>query len=72
MKRFLDRTGFSETMALTLAVWLCSMFLVGLIVLPLFGSGVALITALGLLAALLAICWGVCGYHATNNQGTRQ
>jgi hypothetical protein len=61
-------TGFSETMALTLVVWLCSLLLVGLVIFPLFGSKVALATGLGLLIALLAVCWGVCGYHAANNR----
>jgi hypothetical protein len=71
MKRFTNLTGFSETLALTLVVWLCSLLLVGLVVLPLFGSKVALVTGLGLLVALLAICWGVCGYHVVNNKEIR-
>jgi hypothetical protein len=74
MKRFTNLTGltgFSETMALTLVVWLCSLLLVGLVVLPLFGSAVALVTGLALLVALLAICWGVCGYHVVKNKEVR-
>ena len=71
MKRFTNLTGFSETMALTLVVWLCSLLLVGLIVLPLFGAKVALVTAGGLLVAVLALCWGICGYHVVNNKEVR-
>lgn len=71
MKRFTNLTGFSETMALTLVIWLCSLLLVGLVVLPLFGSRVALVTAGGLLVALLALCWGICGYHIVNHKEVR-
>lgn len=71
MKRLSNLTGFSETMALTLVVWLCSLLLVGLVVLPLFGSKVALVTAGGLLVAVLALCWGICGYHVVNNKEVR-
>jgi len=67
MKRFSHLAGFSETMILALAVWLCSLLLVGLVVVPLFGFKVAVAAGLGLLVALLVICWGVCGYHVVDN-----
>ena len=63
MRHLLHRSDLSETMALTLVIWLCSLVLVGLIVLPLFGRTVAAIVAVGLLAALLVVCWGICAYR---------
>lgn len=68
MKHLSQRVGLSETMALTLLVWLCSLVLVGLIVLPLFGLRVAGIVAVGLLAVLLVICWGICVYRLPNTR----
>lgn len=59
-KQWLDRFTSSETMAVILVVWLCSLIAIGLIVTPLFGAKVAGVTALGLLAALLLLCWGLC------------
>lgn len=67
----LKRFGFhSDEMLLALAVWLCSLPLIGLVVIPLFGLKVAGITALVLLFSLMAICWGVCGWQiiATRKQ----
>jgi hypothetical protein len=64
-KRWLDRFTSSETMAVILVVWLCSLIAIGLIVTPLFGAKAAGVTAVGLLAALLLLCWGLClGGHS--------
>ncbi len=68
MKHLSQRVGLSETMALTLMVWLCSLVLVGLIVLPLFGLRVAGLVAVGLLAVLLVICCGICVYRLPNTK----
>lgn len=55
------RIGFhSEEMALALFLWLCSLPLVALIVIPLFGRTVAAIVALALFFVAMAICWGLC------------
>ncbi|MEW5938308.1 MAG: hypothetical protein AB1750_01490 [Chloroflexota bacterium] len=51
-----------DDMALALAVWMCALPLTGLIVLPLFGVKIGLLTAAGLLVGVLAICWGVCSW----------
>ncbi len=60
----LKRFGFhSDEMLLALAVWLCSLPLVALVVIPLFGLKVAGITALVLFFILMAICWGVCEWQ---------
>lgn len=60
LKLWLERFASSETMALFLVLWLCSLVAVGLIVAPLFGPNVAGAVALALLVTLLAICWGIC------------
>lgn len=57
------KTDLPATMALTIVLWLCSLILVGLVVAPLFGPGVAWIVAIGLLVVFLALCWGVCTYR---------
>jgi hypothetical protein len=49
-----------DTMALSLAVWMCSLPLVALVVIPLFGPEAAGIVALALFFVALAICWGIC------------
>lgn len=61
MKKYLFPTSdLPEMMLLALVVWLCSLVLIGLVVTPLFGPQVGLTTAIVLLIALLALCWGVC------------
>ncbi len=53
---------YSEDMALALIIWVCTLPLVGIIVAPLFGSQVALISALLLLILIMVVCWGICGW----------
>jgi uncharacterized membrane protein (DUF485 family) len=53
-----------EMMALAFMVWLCSLSLVALFVFPFFGLQTAAAVALGILLALLAICWALCGRAA--------
>ena len=55
----------SDEMLLALAVWLCSLPLVALVVIPLFDLKVAGVTALALFLVVMAICWGVCGWKIT-------
>lgn len=63
MKAWVERYISSETMALTLMIWLCCLVVIGLSIMPLFGVKVAALTALGLLVALLIICWGICSFR---------
>jgi len=42
---------------LALFVWMCTLPLVGLLVVPFFGWGVGLTMACGLLLTILALCW---------------
>ena len=57
------KTDLPATMALTIVLWLCSLVLVALVVVPLLGWQVAWIVAIGLLIVDLALCWGVCAYR---------
>lgn len=52
----------SEDMTLALIIWICTLPLVAHFVAPLMGIGVAWLTALALFIAILAVCWGVCGW----------
>lgn len=58
MFKWLD-THFDQ-MALTIVVWLCSLPLIVLVVLPLFSLQVAVVAALVLFFVMLAVCWGIC------------
>ena len=61
-------TFHSEDMALALFLWLCSLPLVALIVLPLFGRTVAAIVALALFFLAMAICWGICTWKIVKTE----
>lgn len=50
----------ADAMAITIVLWLCSLPLIALLILPLFGPAAALWTALALLVVFLVLCWGVC------------
>lgn len=52
----------SDDMALALVLWLCTLPLVGLFIVPFFGVKVGAIIAVALFIAAMAICWGICGW----------
>ena len=52
----------SDEMALALVVWLCSLPLVALIIIPLLGLNAAGLVAIALLFLAMAMCWGACGW----------
>jgi hypothetical protein len=57
----LSRLGFqSDMMALSLVVWLCSLPLVAIFILPFFGLPAAISVSVGLLIFALIACWGIC------------
>ena len=62
-KRLNLRALRSEDMALTLILWLCSLPLVGFVVVSFFGLKVAVVVAVVLFFAAMAICWGLCGWR---------
>jgi len=51
----------SDEMALALVLWLCSLPLIALIVIPHLGLNAAGLVALALLVVVMALCWGACG-----------
>lgn len=51
-----------DDMALAIIIWLCTLPLVGLLVLPFFGLKVGLVVAAALFIAAMVICWGICGW----------
>ncbi len=64
-----QRLGFhSDEMLLALALWLCSLPLVALVGIPLFGPKVAGAVALALFFVALAVCWGMCGWKVFKGQ----
>lgn len=62
---------FSEDMAMALIIWICTLPLVAFIVMPLFGQRVAGLTALALFVAILAACWGVCGWKLVRGESQK-
>ena len=51
-----------DDMALAIVIWLCTLPLVGLLVIPFFGLEVGLIVAIALFIAAMVICWGICSW----------
>jgi hypothetical protein len=59
---FRKLTFDSGDMALALVLWLCSLPLVALLVVPWFGFKVGAVVAVVLFFVAMAVCWGVCGW----------
>ncbi|HET8679101.1 MAG TPA: hypothetical protein VFM39_03210 [bacterium] len=53
-------SGNTSWMLTGLLLWLCSLPLIGLLVLPGFGTRAALVVAAVLLAAVGVACYGIC------------
>lgn len=51
-----------DDMALAVGIWLCTLPLVGLLVVPFFGLKAGLAAAAALFVAAIVICWGICGW----------
>ena len=51
-----------DDMALAIVIWLCTLPLVGLLVIPFFGLKVGLIVAVALFIVAMVICWGICSW----------
>jgi len=62
----------SDEMAVALAVWLCALPLVGLVVWPRWGPVAFGGGAFVLLAGLLLLCWGMCGWKWVRRSGPRR
>ena len=51
-----------DHMALAVLTWMCTVPLVGLLVLPFFGLEISLLIALVLFISILVVCWGICSW----------
>jgi len=56
-----------DDMAVAIVIWLCTLPLVGLLVIPFFGLKVGLIVAVALFIAAMVICWGICSWKLFRN-----
>ena len=59
LKRF---ASHFDDMALAIIIWMCTLPLVGLLVVPFFGLKVGLISAVALFIVAMVICWGICSW----------
>ena len=59
LRRF---AGHFDDMALAIIIWMCTLPLVGLLVIPFFGLKVGLIVAAALFIAAMLVCWGICSW----------
>jgi ABC-type proline/glycine betaine transport system permease subunit len=53
----------SGEMLLAFAAWLCTLPLIALLVVPIWGLYTAGMVAVLVLAAILAVCWSACGWQ---------
>ena len=51
-----------EDLALATVIWMCTLPLVGLLVLPFFGLKISLLVAAVLLIFMLVVYWGICSW----------
>ncbi len=71
--KWVRRLGLqSDEMALAFVLWMCSLPLLALLILPRFGWQPFGLAALILLAVLAAICWGMCGWVAVRGRLPRK
>jgi len=59
-----------EQMALTLAIWVCTLPAVFLLIAPFWGLKVAGAASLAVLAALAVICAGVCSWRVGTSEAS--
>jgi len=51
-----------DEMALAMVLWLCTLPLVGLLIVPFFGLKAAAVVAVAFFIFAMAVCWGICGW----------
>ena len=59
LRRF---ASYFDDMALAVTIWMCTLPLVGLLVIPFFGLKVGLVAAAALFIAAMLVCWGICSW----------
>lgn len=58
---------FPEQVALTLVLWMCSLPLVALAVIPLFGLTAAAVVSVVFFFVAVAVCWGICAWRISKD-----
>ena len=57
---------YSDDMLIAFTLWMCSLPLAGLLVVPFFGWKAGLVAAAALLIGAMIACWGICGWKVFN------
>jgi hypothetical protein len=57
-----------DDMALAIIIWMCTLPLMGWLVVPFFGLKAGLVVAAALFIAAMVICWGICGWKLFRDQ----
>lgn len=60
-----DRTSWMLT---SLLLWLCTLPIVGLLILPWLGTRVSIVIAAGLLVASVTACYGICSWQVVGQK----
>lgn len=59
----LKRYGLElDDMAVALLIWLCTLPLIGIFIVPFLGWQAGLVAALLMLILSMIVCWGICGW----------
>lgn len=61
--RMQAQTDHTSWMLTSLLIWLCTLPIVGLLILPWLGIRVAIVIAAGLLVASVTACYGICSWQ---------
>ncbi len=61
---------YSDDMAVALTLWMCSLPLVGILIVPFFGWKAGLAAAAALLIGAMVVCWGICGWKVFGGDGS--
>jgi len=60
-------TSYFDGMALAIVIWMCTLPLVGLLIVPFLGLKAGLVAAAALLITVMIICWGICNWKLFHN-----
>ncbi len=66
--RVRTQTDHSSWMLTSLLIWLCTLPIVGLLILPWLGTRVAVVVAAGLLVASVTACYGICSWQVVGQK----
>lgn len=60
----LKRLGLEmNDMAVALLIWLCTLPLIGILIVPFFGWQAGLAAAAALFILAMVLCWGICSWN---------